>query len=185
MDDMFALWDEEFPIAPNGPQPTAETNGAKPTVETNCSQLTVETTPSGKKRVDECLSEDPPQKGYGQPARLKGVRATNRKEKHARYYRKNREDILKRKRDQYTANRELRLQQRKAYRERCRDMRNWRISNAEKRRERARNYYRANRERLLKRRWEIKNGLAYTAGALSYSTNLIVAQMRLPTHRIK
>ena len=67
-----------------GAQPTAETNGAQPTVKTNCSQLTVETTPPGKKRVCECLSEDTPKKGYRQPSKFKGVRATNRNEIYAK-----------------------------------------------------------------------------------------------------
>ena len=82
------------------------TNGAQPTVETNCSQLTVETTPPGKKRAGECLSEDTPKTGYGQPSTVKGVRATNRKKWPAEYYIKNRERILEYNRNYRRANRE-------------------------------------------------------------------------------
>ena len=52
------------------------------------------------------MSEDTPKKGYRQPSKFKGVRATNKKEYYAKYYTKNREHILKRRRNYYRANRE-------------------------------------------------------------------------------
>ena len=177
MSDVFALWHQAFqtasvvlipkgtqPIAPNGTQPTAETNGAQPTVETHCSQLTVETTPPGKKSAGECLSEDTPNKGYGQPSKL------NRKAYLAAWEAANREKRREQKLNWRISNAEKFRDYQAAYRaanreKRCEQKRNWRIANRERflqtnrdyykaDPEYVRNYRRANRERILERKRE-------------------------------